>query len=154
MDYQTTMNTSPESPSHRFSRKASRVARDILTIVELQGRLLMRDLADARRGAMVGTLACILGVGLLLAALPLGLAGTGIWIAAIWDLGPGPGLIGATVFACLLAAILLGAGYWHASRRVTLARSREELAENIALLKNMLNELSHPSAANSEEEIR
>lgn len=154
MDYQTTMNASPESPSHRFSRKASRVARDILTIVELQGRLFLRDLADMRRGALVGTLACLLGVGLLLAAIPLGLAGGGIWIAAIWDLGPGPGLVGATVATCLLASAMLGAGYWHLRRRITLVRSRDELAENIALLKKLLNELSHPGGASSEDEIR
>jgi uncharacterized membrane protein YqjE len=154
MDSQTTMNTSPESPSHRFSRKASRVARDVLTIIELQGRLFLSDLVDMRRGAMVGTLACLMGMGLLVAAIPLGLAGAGIWIAAIWDLGPGPGLVGATVAACLLAAVMLAAGYWHLRQRVTLARSRDELAENIALLKKMLNELSHPSGASSEDEIR
>jgi hypothetical protein len=151
MDNQTTMNTSPESPSHRFSRKASRVARDVLTIVELQGQLLLRDLADIRSGAIVGTIACLAGVVLLVAAVPIGLAGAGIWIASIWDLGPGPGLVGATVVACLLAALLLGAGSWQIRRRVTLARSRTELAENIALLKSMLNDLSHPNAGSEGE---
>lgn len=154
MDYQTTMSASPESPSHRFSRKAARVARDVTTIIELQIRLLARDLAEMRRGALVGTAACVAGMGLLLAALPLGLAGVGIWIAAAWDLGPGPGLVGATVAACVLAAGLMFAGAWHLRRRVTLERSRSELAENIALLKNLLNELSHPQQGSPEDEIR
>jgi hypothetical protein len=147
------MNRRPESPSHRFSRKSSRVARDLLTIAELQGQLFFRDLQAMRSGATVGAVACLAGLGLLVAAVPIGLAGTGIWIASVWNLGTGPGLIGAMLAACLLAAGLLWGGWRHLRERVSLERSRAELAENIALLKSMLNDLSHAAPHSGDEEV-
>ena len=113
-------------------------AHDVLTLAELQGRLLVVDLNDARARAVRPLALGLIGLVLLLATFPVALLGLA-WLLS---------LTGLPLWACLLIAA--GAGLmcsgllgWLAWRtlRTTFAvfdRSREEFTQNLSWIKSVL----------------
>jgi hypothetical protein len=146
MDHQTTVNGSHgrESPAQALAGNAAALAHDLLTISELQIQLLIADLRRLWRGALWALGAWLVGLGLLAAAMPIALAGIGLWLADATAQTPAAGLLWVALFAVLLMAILIAAGWWQCRRQLAgLQRSRRELQDNLATLKRILSNYSN-----------
>lgn len=115
------------------------VLRDAVELGELQLRLLREDLRETSQQAKSGIFLIIAATAMLLAVLPVSL----LAMAAILELvlefsrAAALGLAAAAGLALSLCGFALG---WFVLRRSTknLSRSREELHDNLAWVKQML----------------
>jgi hypothetical protein len=117
---------------------------DVITLTELQGRLLLVDLREARTRAVRPLAFGVVAVVLLLASFPVALLG----LAAVLDAA------GLATWAALLIAALIGIGVsgvlgWLAWRtiRTTVAvfkRSGDEFSQNLARIKGVLRSGQRP----------
>ncbi len=139
----------PESPTVRHS--VGRVVRDVLTLVELQGQLLKSDACEFTEQSVRPVALFAAGSLLLLATVPVCLLAIaeGLVAAGVWR-GLAYGLVA-------LASVALAAGMtawaWGRLRGMPplFARSRQELAENIALIKDSLKDRPFPVTHRPEE---
>jgi putative superfamily III holin-X len=136
MDHQTAVEDSP---------RAASITADLVTIAELQLRLFEADLRRLWRGAMWALIAWAVAGGLFIAVVPVALAGAGLLLADSLGQSPAAGLLWVALAACGLIAILVFAG-WRQLRMQAgcLQRSRQELHENLKLLKNAASILRNP----------
>jgi hypothetical protein len=145
MDHETTLNgDTQESPTRALAGNAAALAHDLLTIGELQLQLLRADLGGVWSGAMWALAACLAALGLLAAALPVALAGLGLWLADATAQAPWAGLLWVALAAVLVTCGLLGAGWWQFREQLAgLERSRRELQNNFEALKRILSNYSN-----------
>ncbi len=149
MDHQATVNGDDrEVPTRRLARNAAGIAHDLLGMVELQGELLAADFREIVRDALRGLSFWVVAVLLAFATLPVALAGAGLWLADGINQRPAAGLLWVSLAAGVLAAAAGFAGWLQFRlQAMTLERSRRELRENIALLKQILTDYSAREAA-------
>jgi hypothetical protein len=145
MDHETTLNgDKQESPTSVLAGNAAALAHDLLTIGELQLQLLRADLGGVWSGAMWALAACLAAVGLLTAALPVALAGLGLWLADATSQAPWAGLLWVSLAAVVVICGLLGAGWWRFREQLAgLERSRREFRNNVETLKRILSNYSN-----------
>ncbi len=130
---------SPAGPESETVRQtAQHVMRDLVTMGELQIRLFKSDAMEfaARSGRLAGVFAA--GIVLLLVAVPL-------LVVAIAEGLVAAGLPRAAAYAIMAILAAAGGGgmmawAWQGFRKIPLlfVRSRQELRENIASLKDAL----------------
>ena len=120
------------------TRNVSAVVQDMITLVELQGQLFAADYRESKRRVIAGAVAIVVGVLLLMAALPVALfAMAALLISAGYSAAAAYGL--AALGAALVATIAAFAGWRLARSSVTVfARSRDELTRNLETLKGLL----------------
>lgn len=146
MDRETTVNGRDDhgSPSQALAQSAAGITHDLLTIAELQTRLLVADLRRLAQAALWGLAAWVAAVALLFALVPTALAGAGLLLAAALDQSPGVGLLWVALGATIVLAILIVVGWWQFRRQLeSLQRSRQELDKNLALVKRILSNYAH-----------
>lgn len=136
MDHQATLD-GRQPP--KLARDAAEVARDVAALADLQARLLADDLRNIRKGLTTGLVLQLGAMSLIVAALPVAVAGVGLLLAEIDGVSLAGGLLLAALLAAV-AAIALALGGWRLLKQQGrgLARSREELAQNVRLLKSVL----------------
>jgi uncharacterized membrane protein YqjE len=142
MDHQATLNGSPrrDSSAKALAHNMAKIAHDMITIAELQGRLFAVDLRAVRKEVLRGLGMWVAGFGLLVAALPTALIGTGLWLADIAHLPMAAGLLWVAFGAVLLVAGLFTCGWWQMNRQRTgLRRSSKELGTNLAAMRQVLS---------------
>jgi hypothetical protein len=152
--YKTTKTVSDNTFGRRvnLADNLSDVAHDITQLVELQGQLFLVDVKEAQQQlklpivmAIAGSLLALCAMPLLLVALAQGLmlAGLASWLSYA--------LVGILGLAC--GGLLLWQS-WRSTKdsALVLDRSRAELAQNIAWLKQMLK--SRSEAARMETQCR
>lgn len=135
---QATMN-GRQTGTRQVTRNVSELAHDVITLAELQAQLLACDLRDGKSRAIGPIVSMAAGLILALGTMPVLLMGIG-WLLvnhAGWSEG-----------AALLVAgggglVVSGGLAWFGWRRLKaalaiIARSRNELAENIRWLKGTL----------------
>ena len=142
---QTTMNGRGQKAGTALRSNVGDFVHDILTLSELQGRLLLVDAQQARdraiRPAVLGAVAAVL----LLASFPvalfgvaelLTLAGLPTWAALLISAGIG-----------IVVSGLLGWLAWRAIRSTfqVFDRSREEFSQNLTWIKSALRSGTRPS---------
>jgi hypothetical protein len=153
MVHQATVNgASHKAGGPSLARNAAGMAHDLLTMGELQMQLFLADLQSfARRGAWV-LAAWLFGAALGAAALPILLAGLGLWLADMLNQSPAAGLLWVALASAILTATLIAAGYYQFRRQLGgFERSRRELHENLAVLKRLLSNYSAGDADNRSE---
>ena len=142
MDHKTTLNgfgTRDASP-HVLAQNMAGIAHDLITIAELQVQLFAVDLRALRKGVVRGLAIWVIGGALLLAALPTALIGTGLWLAAVAHLSTAAGLLWVAFGAVLLVIGLFLAGWRQFTRqRAALKRSKKELQNNLATMRQVLS---------------
>jgi hypothetical protein len=146
MDHETTLDGSPdgESATRTLAGNAAALAHDLIAISELQMQLLAADLRGVWRGALSAAVVWIVGLLVLIAALPVALAGLGLWLAEATDQSVAAGLLWAALAAVAITLVLVAGGWWQLRQQLAgLERSRRELQNNLALLKNILANYSN-----------
>ena len=141
MDHQATLNVSPprDSSAQALAHSMADIAHYMITIVGLQSRLFAVDLRALRKGVLRGLGIWVAGFGLLVAALPTALIGTGLWLADIAHLPMAVGLLWVACGAALLVIGLFLAGWRQLVRQqVGLQRSKKELRANLAAMRQVL----------------
>jgi hypothetical protein len=113
-------------------------AHDVLTLAELQTRLLLVDVSEARTRALRPLVFGVVGVVLLLASFPVALFG----LAALLELTGLPAWASLLIAAFIGLAVsgVLGLLAWR-TIRTTFAvfnRSRDEFLQNLARIKSTL----------------
>ena len=141
----TSTNNLPSNDSHRpvdFAGNLSDVAHDITQLVELQGQLFVVDIKEAQAKlttpiilAATGGLVSLCAMPLLLVAIAQGLILAGLQSWAAYAI--------VSVVGLALGGLLLWQS-WKSMKdsALVLDRSRAELAQNIAWLKQMLKHRS------------
>jgi uncharacterized membrane protein YqjE len=141
---QETMNSNGHSPP--LGKNLGGFARDVVTLAELQFKLLAVDCRDARASAGRGML--LLGAGFILAmaVIPVLLAAVGFALVEL----AGWSYSGAFAAAGLLSLGLALVSGWYGWRRMktassTFQRSRAELSDTFLWIKESLrHEASEP----------
>ena len=142
MDHQATLTDRPgrDSSAQALTHSLASIAQDMATIAELQVRLLAVDLRALRQGVLRGLVAWVIACGLLVAVLPTGLIGTGLWLADVAHVSTAAGLLWVAFGAVLLVIGLFFAGWRQLKRqRVGLQRSRKELHASLAAMRQVLS---------------
>lgn len=114
-------------------------AHDVVTLSELQAKLLVADLNDLKSGAVTPLGIIGLAAVVALGCVPVLLMGIA-WMLVDYDvLSRGWAFLAAAAGGILLA-IVLGAAGWLGFRRqlAVLERSRTELARNVTWIKSVL----------------
>jgi uncharacterized membrane protein YqjE len=129
-------NTS--APAREMTRNVGGLASDIASLVELQARLFALDAKASLRRMIAPVVLAVLGVALLLGAVPV------LWMAvAYWLFSLGMNGAAALFLSFVIGAVLGVVGVviaWFLFRGSlsSFQRSREELANNIAWIKDAL----------------
>lgn len=149
---QATMNGRGQKAGTALRSNVGDFAHDILTLSELQGRLLLVDLKEARTRALRPLALGVVGAVLLLASFPVAMFGLAELLA----------LTGLPTWAALLisAAVgvvisgLLGWLAWRTIRSTftVFSRSRDEFSQNLTWIKSALRSGTHPSRGTSREQ--
>ena len=135
----TKLNGSATSSATGATRHASAAIQDAFALAELQWQLLTADCRESKRRLMVAATALVVGVILLMAALPVALLAVaallmnaGFSAAAAYGMAAG----GAALVA--LAVVFIG---WRMARSAgaVFSRSRDELANNVDTLRRLFS---------------
>jgi hypothetical protein len=150
MDHQAQMNGSAESPARNVARNMADVWHDVLTLSELQARLVAietRDVLEKSRAA-IGLLAA--GCLVALAALPILLAAGALFLVETTSLTPAAAFGLAALVGIVVAGCLCAWGWWVLRRSCGgFQRSGCEWRRNIEWFKNVLARGSAPAPQQS-----
>jgi uncharacterized membrane protein YqjE len=142
MDHKTTLNGfgTRDASAHILAQNMAGIAHDVITIAELQVQLFSIDLRALRNGVVRGLVIWVIAFTLLFAALPTALIGAGLWLADLAHLSTAVGLLAVALGAFLLVMGLLISGWRQFTRqRAALNRSRKELHNNLAAMRQVLS---------------
>lgn len=144
MPTQTSLNYSFSSASNRFpgvgvGREVGRLVYDILTLLELQCRLLAIDLKQGATRSVSAIGMICLAVALLIGAMSVGLAAIGIGLMVVFQWP----LWGALLAAAGIGIFAFGIIFYIAVQLLNgalgvLKRSRDEFIRNMQTMKNSL----------------
>ena len=115
---------------------------DLLTLAELQGKLLIHDLNTVRTGTGPAMLMIALGMLLGFSSIPILMFGLGWAIVAIWNVPVWAALVGVSLVIGVipsLALLVIGCKTLRRRSKV-LNRSTSEFQSNIAWLKRRLKQ--------------
>lgn len=110
---------------------------DVITLGELQVRLLQADLRDGRSQLTQGIILLAISVTLLLASLPVALIALSYGIVEVYQLPMWAGFLISAAVGFVIGGILLWAGSrWLATSLAFFQRSGEEFSNNLKWLKH------------------
>jgi hypothetical protein len=140
MDQQTTLNGAAGNgaarPAHDLKAHVAGITRDVGRMAELQARLLLADLRQARARIMAAVICWVATAALALAALPVAVAGLGLWLADSTALSTAGGLLcAAAVAAALMMGLALAGHVQFRRQRDAWQRSSRELVANLHALR-------------------
>jgi len=135
-DGETRKNGSPEQ---RVVGGMAEFGNDIATLVELQYKLAMADLKDSLQQALLPMVLIVLGLLLVVGAVPIMLFGVAELVAVALKIGIGWALL----LTGGLTAVLTGTVLIFLASRIpksfsSFRRSREEFARNLAWIRTVL----------------
>ncbi len=147
MDQQTTLSDA-ESPAHDLKEHIAGMTRDVGQIADLQSQLLLAEWREAR-GRLVCALGCWLTAAVVVvAALPVGVAAGGLWLADVTELSMAGGLLCAAAGTVALAMVLVLAGWLQFRRQSAVwQQARREIVESARAVRAAFsNALTTPKA--------
>jgi hypothetical protein len=147
---QTQMNgkRAVESPVRVAARSAAGLWHHILTLVELQMRLVGKELSDVLSRAGIAAGLIVVGGVIALTAMPIVLIAVAFALVEALDLSPAGAFALTALLAYFVAAGLVFAGWRQLRKGVDLPRSREEWRLNWNWLKTTLREESTQAKRN------
>ena len=139
-------NGSP-SPPVAIARGTGELLSDALTLVELQGKLLVIDVEDDLRRLIAPVILLAAGAVLGLSCLPIVLVTIAVGLIAGAELAPWLAFVIALAIGAGVAAILLAAGMWILRNKLTFfSRSRTEWQQNVKWFKSVVRRLGSGSS--------
>jgi len=142
MDQQTKVverNGVPETTTHGLAGDVSAFASDVLTLTELQSRLLVADVRECNRRALVPGLALLCGMTLGLACIPLALVTLAFGLVQYLDTSHFTAFLIVVGVGAIGSALLCIVGWIKVRQRsAVLGRSRDELVRNLRWIKRVL----------------
>jgi len=130
----------------RIRRNLSGFAHDVVTLGELQCRLLAVDLRDAKKVIIPGTALIVGGILVAFAALPIMLAAFALTLSQLagWSFAASFGIVAG---GALLLAASLAVFVWSMFQKAIgrFDRSRVELKETYRWVRDSLRPASNPS---------
>ncbi|HLJ11855.1 MAG TPA: phage holin family protein [Planctomycetaceae bacterium] len=140
MDRQTQVNgRGDHQPAREVARSASDVWHHVLTLAELQIRLLAAEVGDQLRRARTASLLIALGCLLFMVALPLILTAAALVLVEQGHLTPAEAFGAVAGATFVVSCIFIAAGWWQFRRGSNgLVRSRLEWTLNWGWLKETL----------------
>ena len=142
-------NGRSESPPRAVARSAAEFVHDVLTLAELQGKLLVVDVETGLQKLIWPAAGLVVGVVLALCCVPLGLAAIALAIDETTRLTLAQSFGVVLGGAALVASVLIvGAVMYLRHGWNMFDRSRSELSRNLQWSKDMLRRLGRgPSRA-------
>lgn len=138
---QTTIGGSarPNTLAARATRNASAVLHDVWTLAELQCQLAAADYREGRRRALTALAAGVVGLAVLLAAIPIALVALAELLVTA-DLSR-PAAYGLAALAAVIVATgALWLGWAKIKQAATsFSRSKEELGRNLTALRCLVS---------------
>lgn len=135
-----------ETPPQAVARSSIEFLHDLITLAELQAKLVMFDAKQGLTRLAVWAGVLIIGGFLALACFPLCITAVALWIAEAWHLSVAQAF-GLSVFLGLLiaAGLIAAAVYGIRNHANFLERSWTEWRQNVRWVKETLRRLSTPS---------
>jgi hypothetical protein len=149
---QTTMNSRIDENGHSATGSAARsvgqILHDILTLGQLQAQLFTLDARDAFSQIQRPILALAAGAVLAICAVPIALIGIAFLLIDVAHLSRLAAFWTTFIFAVFVAASLIAYGIaWFRKPPGLFGCSREELANNIERVKEMLHRSGPPTSS-------
>ncbi len=144
MSNQTTMNGAranvEETPARAVARNTGEFLHDLVTLGELQLRLLILDCGEGLQRFVWPVAAILSGLALGLAALPVLLIALALTLTKVLQFTPAQAAGIAAGAGLLIAAVLVASGYlgWRAVRGGMFDRSQREWTQNVRWIKDAL----------------
>lgn len=143
---QTTVRTQTngaETPPQGVARSSIEFVHDLITLGELQAKLVMVDVKQGVQHLAIWAGVLIIGGFLALACFPLCITAIALWIAEAWNLSIAQAF-GLSVFLGLLiaAGMIAAAVYGLRKHANFLERSWTEWRQNVRWVKETLRRLS------------
>jgi hypothetical protein len=136
----------PETPPQAVARSSIEFLHDLITLGELQAKLVMVDVKQGVKRLAVWAGVLVIGGFLALACFPLCITAVALGIAEAWHLSMAQAF-GLSVFlGLLIAAGMIGAAVVGIRNHTNfLERSWTEWRQNVRWVKETLRRLSSPS---------
>lgn len=142
MDQQTKVaekNGAPETESHGLAPDLGAFASDVMTLTELQAKLLLADVQECSHRALIPSLVLLAGLALGLACFPIALVAIALGLVQYLETSHyeaflivvGAGAISSALL-CIVGWILIR------KRAAVLRRSRDELVRNVRWIKKVV----------------
>lgn len=132
-------NGAAVTASHGLAGDVGAFALDVLTLTELQSRLLVADLRECNRRALVPGLVVLCGLTLGLACIPLALVTVALGLVQYLETSQFTAFLIVVVVGAVGSALLCMVGWTKVRRRTAvLGRSRDELVRNLRWIKRVL----------------
>jgi hypothetical protein len=148
---QTKVNGWPrraEAPPRAIARSTGELIEDLLTLAELQLRLLVLDVRQGLLRLAIATGAVVAGAVLLLGCVPIAIAATALCLVETTPLTLAQAFGVSLLGGVLLAGGLAATGIVYVRRRLDiLKRSRAEWRENAQWFRSALRRLSRRAKA-------
>jgi hypothetical protein len=131
-----------DSPPRAVAKSAAELLHDVLTLAELQGKLLKVDCQNGLRKLIVPTVCLAFGAVLALCCVPLALTAIALGLAETTALTHSQSFAVVLVSAAVVAAVLVFAAVSYLRHGWQMFdRSQTELARNLQWSKDMLKRL-------------
>lgn len=135
-------NGADNSPPQAMARNTGELLSDALTLIELQGKLLLLDAQSDLRKLIIPIALILTGALLTFACLPIALTALALGLVAATGMELWAAFLTSLVVGLAIAGILLGVGVWFVLHGLSfLARSRSEWGQNVRWFKGLLRRL-------------
>jgi membrane protein DedA with SNARE-associated domain len=132
-------NGAPKTASQGLARDVGAFANDALTLTELQSQLLVADLRECSRRALVPSLVLLGGVALGLACFPIVLVTVALGLVQFLETSHFTAFLIVVVAGAIGSALLCIVGWIQVRQRAeVLQRSRDELVRNLRWIKQVV----------------
>jgi hypothetical protein len=135
----TERNGAPEAESQGLARDVGSFANDVLTLAELQSQLLVADVREYSRRALVSSLVLLGGLALGLACFPIALVTAALGLVQFLNISYFTAFLIVVVAGAICSILLCMVGWIQVRQRAAvLRRSRDELVRNVNWIKRVL----------------
>jgi hypothetical protein len=135
-----------ELPPRAMARSTGEFLHDVITLAELQGKLLSVDCKNGLQKLLIPIITLVVGLVVAIGCVPVALAALALTIVEFTELTLAASLGISLLVGLVLAAILsVGAYYWLRNGFSFLDRSYYEWTRNVAWAKDMMKRLSQIS---------
>jgi uncharacterized membrane protein (DUF485 family) len=131
----------PHQTTARSLRKdVGDFAHDVLTLAELQARLLVTDVKEISQNAKIPSLLIVCGMMFGMACTPIALVALALFVVEIFEVSYAIGFLVAAIIGAVFSGTLCAIGAYRLRNCIkVLNRSGRELKCNVSWLKNLLS---------------
>jgi len=130
------------SPPRAVARNTAELFSDVLTLAELQGRLLLVDLESGLWKIMPLVITLLAGIMLTVSCLPIAMVTIALALVEFGQMSPVAAFAATLLGGAVCSLLLVAAGAWQFKAGVRiLERSHQEWKQNVRWIKNVLQRM-------------